>query len=327
MECIYCHATDSALFKKVEHVVPQGFGTFGSDTLVLKCVCDPCNEYFGKELDQPLARDSWEGLTRYRQGLRSREKRKHPRISLSLAEEEELGNFSGALLEDVDGTVGGLPMPKSQFWIFNKQKNRWDRFSFEEIKNFKMNDELYGEKGSRETRIISLKTRRQELIDELKKVGIDFVSKEDFYPEFAKTGNVVAVEGRVQVDHIIKRAYAKVIMNAVAWYTGETAILRPEWDRAREYIRYGKNPILARMIEEPFWGEETKNMRFESDAINILVGNHGGNVIGKIQFYNHFTYDFILIENHHLQEGEDFAIRFERGKAPIRGVKKTIQQS
>ena len=30
----------------LEHVIPQGFGRFGSNTPTLDCVCDDCNAYF-----------------------------------------------------------------------------------------------------------------------------------------------------------------------------------------------------------------------------------------------------------------------------------------
>jgi hypothetical protein len=61
--CIYCRQTDSDRFRGVEHVIPQGFGRFGSETPTLDCVCDDCNAYFGRELDQLLTRDTYEGIS------------------------------------------------------------------------------------------------------------------------------------------------------------------------------------------------------------------------------------------------------------------------
>jgi hypothetical protein len=57
--CIYCPQTDPGRFRGVERVIPQGFGRFGSDTPTLDCVCDGCNAYFGRELDQLLTRDTF----------------------------------------------------------------------------------------------------------------------------------------------------------------------------------------------------------------------------------------------------------------------------
>jgi len=59
MPCIYCKTEDPQKFKSVEHVFPQSFGVFGSQTPTLKdCVCDDCNQYFMKHLDQLIARES-----------------------------------------------------------------------------------------------------------------------------------------------------------------------------------------------------------------------------------------------------------------------------
>src|SRR3989344_6360843 len=325
--CIYCGTTDKILFKKVEHVVPQSFGKFSFATPTLTCVCDRCNEFFGRYLDQPLARDSWEGLTRYRQGIRAREKGKHPRIQLTLGDEEQLGDFAGALLQDVDGTKGGLPVPKPQFQIKNKKTGKYEMYPIEKIKDFKMDDKLYGEAGSREVRIISHIDDRQSVIDELKKIGVDYKHKNDFFADFARDGNSVLVEAAVTVDHTIKRAYTKIILNAFAWQSGQDAFLDSKWDRARGYIRYGTNPLRARMSNKPFWGEETNTMRFAGDHINVMVENKDGNVIGKIQFFNHYIYEFNLIENHPIPVEQEFAVRFTRNEPPAFGEKRFISRA
>ena len=72
---IYCSQTDPDRFRGVEHVIPRGFGRFGSETPTLDCVCDDCNAHFGRELDQLLARDTYEGISRYSRGLLSTEAR------------------------------------------------------------------------------------------------------------------------------------------------------------------------------------------------------------------------------------------------------------
>jgi hypothetical protein len=63
--CIYCGQNDPSRFCTVEHVVPQAFGRFGGVTPTLDRVCDDCNAYFGRELDQLLARETPEGISRY----------------------------------------------------------------------------------------------------------------------------------------------------------------------------------------------------------------------------------------------------------------------
>lgn len=323
MPCVYCKKESE--IKGVEHVVPQSFGTFGTKTPTLDRVCDSCNAFFGKELDQPLARDSWEGLTRYRQGIRSSEKRNHSRIKLALGDDAVFGDFAGALLESVDGTKGGLPPPRPQFRIYNNKTKSHDAFPIEEIKNFKMDDGLYGAKGTRKVQIISHIDQRQAVIDELKKVGVDYVHKSDFYPDFAKDGNSVPVDATVSVDHVIKRAYLKIILNAFVWRSGADAFAAPAWEHARNYVRFNGEPLKARMSNKPFWGEEGETMRFEGDHISVMVENREGNVIGKIQFYDHYLYEFILMEGASIPEEQEFAVRFTRDEEPAMGEKRFIR--
>lgn len=46
--CIYCRGAGP--FTTIEHVIPE---SLGNDELILKgCVCDRCQAYFGKEVEQ-----------------------------------------------------------------------------------------------------------------------------------------------------------------------------------------------------------------------------------------------------------------------------------
>ncbi len=116
--CIYCPQTDRSRFRGVEHVIPQAFGRFGSETPTLDCVCDDCNAYFGRELDQLLARETYEGISRYSRGQFSRDARPQKRVSLSLADPAEAGDCLG-LRVAVDGTNGRLMPITVQFHVHN----------------------------------------------------------------------------------------------------------------------------------------------------------------------------------------------------------------
>jgi hypothetical protein len=85
MKCIYCLKDSDVTFRGVEHVIPEAFGTFGSNTPTLHCVCDDCNAYFGRVLDQLLARETIEGISRYTRGQLSRESRAQKRLEINLA--------------------------------------------------------------------------------------------------------------------------------------------------------------------------------------------------------------------------------------------------
>ena len=64
LQCIYCKRSNVPLNR--EHVIPEAFGSYGSETMVLSdnAVCEDCNSHLGAEIDQILNRDSYEALVR-----------------------------------------------------------------------------------------------------------------------------------------------------------------------------------------------------------------------------------------------------------------------
>lgn len=327
--CIYCKTQEQSLFKGVEHLIPQCFGKFSSKTPTLKCVCDECNAYFAKELDQALARDSWEGVNRYKKGISSREQRPTKRLRFSLEKVPEVGVFGGMVFEGVDSKTGKLLKPRGQFQIKNRITGEFDNFFIDEIKDIQLDDNIYGTRNNRETKIFApSKKEHQDVIDELKKIGINYKVKEEKIglplTEGRKGHEIIEIpiwiEGKI--DNIIKRALIKILLNFSTFYIGENEILRSEWDKARNYVRNDSTPILGKIDSKPFWSEETETMRFASDSINIIVENEGENVVGKIQIYNFYTYTFILVERHNIPQEKETAVRFTKGYPPFTVGKK-----
>lgn len=329
--CIYCKGSNPNNFKSREHVLPQSFGTFGSKTPTLRCVCDECNAYFKKELDQTLARDTLEGITRYKKGIFSREKRFPRSLRFELEETEESGEYGGAILGGYD-PITGKPLPLvAQFWIRNIKNNEWEKYKLEDIKNISITDDKYGPKtpGSRQMRVMApSKEEYDAVIQELKKHNIPYREKEMLgAPPFLKN---VDADGKIEVrgiihgkiDKIRKRALAKLLFNFTTYYIGTTEIEKLEWDKARNFVRYDGETLLGRMSQEPFWtGQETEQMRFESDSYNLRIENKNGGVVGVIQLYNLFTYEFVLVENYSLPPEKEIAYRFTPGREPFLGVK------
>lgn len=328
--CIYCKTKDQAVFQGVEHLIPQSFGKFGTETPTLKNVCDDCNGYFAKELDQVLARDSWEGINRYKKGIKSREQRPLKRLRISLEKVPEMGDFGGLVFSGVDSSTGKLLPPKGQFQIKNIKTGEFDVFFLEEIKDMKLDDELYGKAGTRTTKIFAFsEDEHDEVLEEVKKIIPTYTIKEKFRPPFMegkKDGDTVElpiwIEGTI--DNPVKRALVKILLNFAAFYMGEDEVLKPEWNSAIAYVRQNAEPIMGKLDTDPFWGEETKNMRLMNDSFNIRIENEGKNVVGKIQVYNHYTYTFILAENYNIPPEKERAMRFTKGEKPFVGEKRAI---
>ncbi|RJP43859.1 HNH endonuclease [Candidatus Parcubacteria bacterium] len=331
MKCIYCLKENDEGFSSVEHVIPQSFGKFSSDTPTLDCVCDECNAYFSKELDQVLARDTLEGISRYKKGLFSRERRFPKSVRFTLAEGDEAGEYAGALMTSYDPLTGEPPKLRSQFWIKNIQNKDWERYPIEEIKSIELTEEKYGSAtpGSREMRVIApFQEKYNAVLAELKRCNIPYREREMLdLPPFVKNVNEegkIIVQGNITgtVGKVHKRALAKTLFNFATKYLGAEETSKPEWDKARNFIRNDGEALLARMSQKEFWtGQEQKNMRFPDDSYNLRIENQEVGVVGVIQIYNLFTYEFVLAEKYRLPTEKEIAYRFTPGQKPFLGVK------
>lgn len=334
MKCIYCKTEDDKFFTSREHVIPRSFGTFGSKTPTLHCVCDECNAYFKRELDQGLARDTLEGVTRYKKGLLSREQQFPKNLQFALDETEENGDYGGVILGGYD-PLTGKPLPLvPQFWIRNFKTNEWERYKIDQIKDVKINEEIHGSStpGSRQMRVMApSREEYDKVVAELKKYNIPYKEKEMLgAPPFLKAVDQegkIEIKGTIQgtIDKQKKRAFVKVLFNFAAYFLGEEEMLRSEWDFVRDFVRNDGETLKGRITQEPFWtGQETNQLRFADDSYNLRIENKNKNVLGVIQLYNLFTYEFVLVENYFIPPEKEVACRFTPNEKPYMGFKMTL---
>jgi hypothetical protein len=264
--CVYCGNTDPADFTGREHVLPQSFGTFGSKTPTLQCVCDRCNAFFKKELDQLLARETIEGIARYKKGRFSREIRSQKELRFSLAEGIEAGDFGGVLFAGVDGTTGQLLPPVAQFHALNVTTGRYDKFTKEQIPGLKLPDEVYGKPTERQYRVFAASQEDHDaIIEELRKAGIPYREKGRLQPPFLqdkKRGQTTELDVQIEgtIDDAKKRALVKVLFNFATYYLGHQETLKPEWDKTRRFVRFGGNTPRARISQKPFWDAQETHL-------------------------------------------------------------------
>jgi len=330
--CIYCPQSDPTRFRGVEHVIPQGFGRFGSETPTLDCVCDDCNAYFGREPDHLLTRDTYEGISRYSRGRFSSQARPQKRLNLTLADPTEVGAFQG-LRVSVDGTTGQLMAPAVQFHIHNFTTAQDEVYFLSQIAGLALPECDYGRPGTNGNKgtwrckvLAASREDHDEMVQALQHAGIDFepgVPLQNPWATEADAPQSFLVEITSEIDKLHKRAIAKLLMNFVAFHLGRDETLRPRWDFLRRYIRYGEGEIKARLSHRPFWtGQETDQLRFQDDCINVRIENLDSNVIGAIQFYNLHTYEMILIESDALRPDQEIGRRYTPGKLPVLGEKR-----
>jgi hypothetical protein len=283
-----------------------------------------------KEHDQLLARETLEGITRYKKGRFSRETRPQTKLRFTLAETADVGAFAGALVAGVDGRTGKLLPPAAQFQVLNLRTGRYDAFTRKEIAGLNLVDDTYGNISERHYRIVaSSQEEHDAIVQELHNVGIPYRLKGRLDVPFLQGKNLEeTIELDVQIEGTIddpkKRAFVKILFNFVTYYLGALETLKSKWDKAREFVRFGGETLKARITTKPFWdGQETQNSRFPDDSYNLRIQNLNNNVVGAIQFFNLFTYEFILVENYSLSPQQELAYRFTPGEPPLRGNKLT----
>ena len=332
--CIYCPQTDPDRFRSVEHVIPQGFGRFGSETPTLDCVCDDCNAYYGRELDQLLTRDTYEGISRYSRGQLSSEARPQKRLSLTLADPAEAGDFVG-LRVAVDGTTGQLMPPAAQFHAHNFRTGQDEVYFLRQITGLTLPEADYGkpgtngEKGTWRCKILAPSREAHDaMVEALQHVGIDVRPGTPFQSPWGSASGQpqsFLVEIASEVDKPHKRAIAKILTNFVAFHLGRDEALKSRWDFLRRYVRHAEGDIKARLSHRPFWtGQETHQFRLQDDSINVRIENLDGNVVGAIQFYNLHTYEMILIESDALHPDQEIGRRYTPGELPVPGEKRPV---
>jgi hypothetical protein len=133
IKCVYCLQEKSVnAYKKREHVIPQCYGVFVPDNLILrKVVCDECNQYFGDNIELYLGRDTIEGIIRYKFGIEPRKQpQKHQRLKTRIQEGELKGMIVTHKPSEILGEIDLEPVIQAGF--FNKETERYDYFEAED---------------------------------------------------------------------------------------------------------------------------------------------------------------------------------------------------
>jgi len=72
-ECIFCKSATTS-FTSVEHIVPESLGNT-EHVLPLGIVCDHCNNYFARKVEQPILGSEYFSHARHRNGVASKRRR------------------------------------------------------------------------------------------------------------------------------------------------------------------------------------------------------------------------------------------------------------
>jgi hypothetical protein len=239
--CIYCFYWKPVETFNKEHVVQQAFGTFGTETPVLSCVCTHCNKTMGDEVDRKIARDSIEALDRVWSGLKKASdyktegKRSTLRIELGLP--GQLRGAPGYHMPDPDGgpELVATPLPRVGFTnSADSPPVEW--FSLDELPTPDQLEER-GYKRGPSLRIVCSGVPVSEVQDMLEAAGYKRGNAEQLMdpPNGRIRGEIVATIGDPEF-----RAVSKIAFNYLAFVGGADFVRLPQFHAIRRFARYGE---------------------------------------------------------------------------------------
>ena len=300
MRCVYCTEDKPAFsFKKREHVIPQCFGRFAPDNLILReCVCDDCNQLFGNQLELFLGRDTLESIERVRHGIKPKETlRNRKRVKSKV----ETGEWKGVIVRDMHlAESGTIAIEKAvQAGFYHKERAEYDYF---ETANVPTSNELI-EKGYdlRDARIWLIAEDGAELdalIASLNGKGIRVSPKTDMVKENIP-GDVLPVVTNITLDRTIMRGFCKIAFNYLTLVAGTDFVLSAAFDGIRRFVRNDEGDCLQFFAVNlpPILHYDQKLEKVGKKVTEghlIVVKWHGSRLVCEISLFNTHTFGILL---------------------------------
>lgn len=286
--CIYCLSDKAETEFNREHVIPESFGLF-EHNLVLDCVCTSCNDFFGKELDLKLARDSVEGWERYASGMKKvRDFKSLGKRSTTNLEVMKDGPMRGVLCELVPNDTGtelnSVPLPQVGFgWTPEGP------FEFHLIDRLPDKAETMADRpdGASQVHLRTWGVRLEDAWPALKAKG---------WQRGESTGTTQPENGRVEshivfrISHPEFRAFAKIAFNYFAYEFGAKTALLPNFNEIRRYVRWDARPNAqpvdlapAPVLED---GSSTRRVQCHYAAVE----RRGPRIFARVGLFSRFSY-------------------------------------
>lgn len=295
--CIYCfkNKSDSA-FKKREHVLPQSFGKFKPNNLILKeIVCDDCNQFFGDKIEIFLARDTIEGVHRYIYKIRpKREFTKSKRLKFKIAE----GEMKGVIVRHTYSQQAGESDldPVMQVCFYDKVKKEYDCFEPEELPTLKELQRRDSNITKKQISYFAKPEEEESIIDLLKNKGFNFKKEGEIpIPKPEKTRGILTA-GTVRIDPIIYRGFSKIAFNYLAYCEGKDFVFLDDFNPIRNFIRYGHGTPNDYFFpnDKPILFDDQKFKARTAAGHLLVVEWQGYDLVGRVSLFNLTTYKILL---------------------------------
>ncbi len=289
--CIYCLRNEGPY--STEHVIPEAFGLYGSNTMVLNdAVCDKCNQDFGRTLDLVLARDSYEGLLRADMFPRvdlPRDRFRPRRTVLRFPDEPQFEQLRGLRLE-VDWSVR-RPRMLDQVVVRDGSGAR-HTFTLEDIGG--ADPSLFQNRPPDSVQIFALSAAAAiALKREAEALGARFKPLIDLELPNEVKKPLVELEIQGTIDSRVLRAISKITFNYLARTQGVALALGSSFDEIRAFIREGGSPSPVRVSLDPILVGETRRWR-KHDMHLIPVERDRREIRAQVSLFNSFAYHIRL---------------------------------
>jgi hypothetical protein len=318
MRCIYCLEDKSQdCFSGREHVLPQSFGKFDEQNLTLRGkVCDECNSFFANNLDNFLARDTYEGFLRFSHGVQDPKDYKHMGKRASLTASPLEGPFKNARMHfEYDETVHGMRSVLLEQIGFKLRDS--EEYEFFLVKDFPKVEDFDPSKYdlTHERSFLTIEVSEETASRLLGSLNLVFRPKEEIRQHSEGNQKVeVAIES--VLTEPVCRCLAKIAFNYLANWNATETMLSACFDDIRSYIRYGKGTrgmFLIPRDEAILGGEPSEGWRVLGHILTVFSVPQKGFVIGLVSLFNQMSYWILLARlpapsDARLEKGHLFAI-------------------
>jgi hypothetical protein len=284
MNCIYCKIEITPEIESVEHVFPAAFGC--PDTWALDSVCRPCNNKFGRTIENWLANDSLEATFRLRTiGSRSGDKVRSKRFRVRIPLEEKYAGFQGAIMEKDYETQGQFKLPAQAG--FKDEKGEYVFFSKEDL-TYLPNLEKAKSLSQKQIKVLAPDAEHDNMMEFLAENGIKVIPDES--GKFHLDESSLEADGKMVldiaavIDHDIQRAVAKISLNYLAKIKGAEYVLQQKFDEIRDFINGGEYKQLVVPFHEPILLDDSDNQRH---LIHIFIFERNSSELhGVVSLFN-----------------------------------------
>ncbi|OQW37741.1 MAG: hypothetical protein A4E20_17530 [Nitrospira sp. SG-bin2] len=256
-------------------------------------VCRDCNSTLGRDLDQILSRDSFEGMIRANslaQEQGAGERFSPRRAWLYVPDEQQFGVLRGARMVIDPNTR--RPTLLDQILVRSQDGSL---HTFLEHDFSQAAATIFHNLPPHAIRVIGLNREKVDVLMQMvRDRGITLKDRETVDPPVAilQPDIRMVTEGRIDVR--TWRAVAKIAFNYLAYHAGAQYVLSGKFDPIRDFVTGRRTDhAMVQLLNSPILAHETYHWRaFEGHL--VAYQDEGRTLRGKVSLYNSITYEVML---------------------------------